>query len=120
MAKITPKTDGPLIVQGIPNLKTANGEIDPGKPVYGLCRCGQSQNKPFCDGSHTAAGFTSDKGDAKIRNTPISYEGEVEGQNVVISYTPVFVRTYRGGRRGLSIRRVAYRYRWGSRTPFGQ
>jgi CDGSH-type Zn-finger protein len=89
MAKITPKSDGPLIVQGIPNLKTVDGDIDPRKPVYGLCRCGQSQNKPFCDGSHTAAGFTSDNGDAEIRNTPISYEGEVEGENVSISYTPV-------------------------------
>ena len=89
MAKITPKDNGPLIVQGIPNLKTADGEIDPGKPVYGLCRCGQSQNKPFCDGSHTAAGFTSDNGNAKIRNTPISYKGEVEGKKVTISYTPV-------------------------------
>ena len=28
-----------------------------GKVVTALCRCGQSQNKPYCDGSHRACNF---------------------------------------------------------------
>ena len=31
-------------------------EKDLKTPVY-LCRCGQSKNKPFCDGSHVATKF---------------------------------------------------------------
>ncbi|MEL6919693.1 MAG: CDGSH iron-sulfur domain-containing protein [Pseudomonadota bacterium] len=83
------KDDGPLVVENPPIVRRADGEVIETKAVAALCRCGASANKPFCDGSHQAAGFSSAADHSKLRKTPISYSGQVEGTEVTISYTPV-------------------------------
>jgi len=52
--------DGPLQVKGEVEVQDAQGNALPlkGGDVY-LCRCGQSANKPFCDGTHKKVGFKS-------------------------------------------------------------
>ena len=55
--KVSPQPNGPLRLDG--NLEIVSGTgrtIDRATRAF-LCRCGHSQNKPFCDGSHKAAGF---------------------------------------------------------------
>jgi len=89
MAKITPKENGPLFAEDVPILKDKQNPEATAQPKMALCRCGQSKNKPFCDGSHTAAGFVSEPPHDDIRNEPKEYRGTIEGKEVVISYTPV-------------------------------
>lgn len=49
--------DGPLYVRGDVIIKDAAGEVVLRDTRLALCRCGASQNKPLCDGSHNDAGF---------------------------------------------------------------
>ncbi len=54
------REDGPLVIQGPFRLVDHQGNAYPlptDKPFVALCRCGQSANKPFCDGSHKSCGF---------------------------------------------------------------
>ena len=53
--------NGPLIVKGLENFIDSDGTRLATKVAMGLCRCGASKNKPFCDGSHNAAGFKSEE-----------------------------------------------------------
>jgi len=48
---------GPLKVTGRFQIKGPDGEIIETAEAVFLCRCGNSSNKPFCDGSHKQNGF---------------------------------------------------------------
>lgn len=63
-----------LRAANIPNLKDRDGSSIETRPVMALCRCGQSGNKPFCDGAHKRVGFDSSA--ANSQNDKIySYAG---------------------------------------------
>ena len=51
---------GPLYVEGGVRVMSADGEPYELRNRMALCRCGQSGNKPFCDGTHVKIGW-SDK-----------------------------------------------------------
>ncbi|MBL8583775.1 MAG: CDGSH iron-sulfur domain-containing protein [Rhizobiaceae bacterium] len=55
--EVTPLPNGPLKVDGNLEIVTGTGRTVDRVTRAFLCRCGHSQNKPFCDGSHKAAGF---------------------------------------------------------------
>jgi CDGSH-type Zn-finger protein len=60
--EIIVNNNGPLRVTG-DNIviKDVNGNAFglAGRKIVSLCRCGHSENKPFCDGSHARVGFQS-------------------------------------------------------------
>jgi CDGSH-type Zn-finger protein len=59
--KITIRDNGSIRVEGDFTIHDVNGNpFDlAGRETIGLCRCGQSENKPFCDGTHGKIGFKS-------------------------------------------------------------
>jgi len=51
------EVSGPIWVRGGITIESADGHEYEVRNRVTLCRCGQSKNKPFCDGSHLACGF---------------------------------------------------------------
>jgi CDGSH-type Zn-finger protein len=60
-AKIIIRDNGPIRIEGEFTITDMNGNTFDlsGRNAIGLCRCGSSENKPFCDGSHNRIGFSS-------------------------------------------------------------
>lgn len=59
--KITINPNGSIRIEGDFSIHDAEGKEFGlgGRTVISLCRCGHSENKPFCDGHHKTAGFDS-------------------------------------------------------------
>lgn len=54
---VEPMKNGPLLVYGNISIKDAEGNLTKKHKLTALCRCGASENKPFCDGSHVKVNF---------------------------------------------------------------
>ena len=61
MTEIKCLNNGPLLISG--DFKLMDAEENDfnlsGRKAIALCRCGSSENKPFCDGNHRKAEFSS-------------------------------------------------------------
>ena len=59
--RIQAKDKGPLRIEGEFELVDGQGRAYGlgGRTAISFCRCGGSQNKPFCDGTHNRNGFDS-------------------------------------------------------------
>lgn len=57
--KVSATRNGPLLVQGPVHLGLPDGSAQDRSGSFALCRCGQTRNTPFCDGTHARVGFKS-------------------------------------------------------------
>ncbi len=79
MADLPPEVqvapDGPYLVTNVEDLPDWLGRAVPARPQMALCRCGQSERKPFCDGSHARVGFSGDKSPDRVGDRRDRYDG---------------------------------------------
>jgi uncharacterized Fe-S cluster protein YjdI len=57
---LAPQPNGPIYVRGTVEIRNSTGDLIRRDTRVALCRCGQSENKPFCDGTHRAIGFQAE------------------------------------------------------------
>ena len=55
--KVEVLENGPLLVYGTLRVTDKDGNTEVKNKTTAFCRCGASQNKPYCDGSHVKADF---------------------------------------------------------------
>jgi len=67
---VTAMRDGPLLVIGKIEVRHEDGTLET-LPRATLCRCGESQHKPFCDNQHLAVRFKAPGQPYKIHLSPV-------------------------------------------------
>jgi CDGSH-type Zn-finger protein/truncated hemoglobin YjbI len=74
-ATIQSAPDGPYLVTNVTALTDWLGvEITP-TPQMALCRCGASELKPWCDGSHAQVGFHATRAEDRVPDRLARYRG---------------------------------------------
>jgi len=69
-------TNGPYVVKSLSNFENSRGEKIDSKEVMILCRCGGSETKPFCDGTHGKIGFDQKKSPKRVPDKVDDYKGK--------------------------------------------
>ncbi len=64
--RITFEKNGPIIVSGLETFWNSRGEPIRVRKEMRLCRCGHSNNKPFCDSTHSTIDWTDEKSDDRV------------------------------------------------------
>lgn len=96
-AKIEVTKDGPYLVSGalplaeqaiVTNAEGESIDYKEGKSYlaaqqYALCRCGESKNKPFCDGTHKKVGF--DGTETASREPYLKQAVVIEGPSMLLT-----------------------------------
>lgn len=68
--------DGPYLVTNAEDVRDHLGRPLATRPLMALCRCGASQRKPWCDGSHTRVGFGDAAGHDRLPDRRDTYVGQ--------------------------------------------
>ena len=68
--------NGPYLASNVTNLWDHLGCRITALPQMALCRCGGSETKPFCDGTHATNGFTDTKSDKRVPDHRDTYVGQ--------------------------------------------
>jgi len=66
----------PYMIIDIGRIENFAGDIIDAPPVASLCRCGESKNRPFCDGSHSLNGINGEKEPDRVPYRWKDYLGE--------------------------------------------